>query len=97
MSSVGKGKSKKNRAVGFVLTAVSAESTSEDDEFESECSSTSEIGSSSTQPDENSDESTEEGSCSPEEFSENEETSKTSRKAATGNRKPKASFSKKTS
>ena len=31
----------------------------------------------SAQPDENSDESTEEGSCSPEEFSENEETSKT--------------------
>ena len=45
--------------------------------------------------DENSDESTEEGSCSPEEFSENEETSKTSRKAGTGNRKPKASSSKK--
>ena len=45
--------------------------------------------------DENSDESTEEGSCSPEEFSENKETSKTSRKAATGNRKPKASSSKK--
>ena len=31
----------------------------------------------SAQPDENRDESTEEGSCSPEEFSENEETSKT--------------------
>ena len=68
-------KSTKNRAVGFVLTAVSAESSSEDDEVESDCSS--EIGSSSAQPDENSDESTEEGSCSPEEFSENEETSKT--------------------
>ena len=40
-----------------------------------DCSS--EIGSSSAQPDENCDESTEEGSCSPEEFSENEETSKT--------------------
>ena len=37
--------------------------------------------------------STEEGNCSPEEFSENEETS---RKAATGNRKPKASSSKRT-
>ena len=95
MSVVGKRKSKKNRAVGFVLTAVSAESTSEDDyKVESDCSS--EIGSSSAQPDENSDESTEGGSCSPEEFSENEETSKTSRKPATGNRKPKASSSKKT-
>ena len=63
---VGKRKSKKNRAVGFVLTAVSAESTSEDDEVESDCSS--EIGTLSAQPDENSDKSTEEGSCSPEEF-----------------------------
>ena len=44
VSSVGKGKSKKNRAVGFVLTVVSAESTSEDDEVESDCSSTSENG-----------------------------------------------------
>ena len=68
-------KSTKNHAIGFVLTAVSAESSSEDDKVESDCSS--EIGSSSAQPDENSDESTEEGSCSPEEFSENEETSKT--------------------
>ena len=42
MSEAGKRKSKKNRAVGFVLTAVSAESTSEDDEVESDCSS--EIG-----------------------------------------------------
>ena len=67
VSVVGKRKSKKNRAVGFVLTAVdSAESTSEDDEVESDCSS--EIGSSSAQPDENSNECTEEGSCSPEEF-----------------------------
>ena len=32
VSEVGKRKSKKNRAVGFVLTSVSAESTSEDDE-----------------------------------------------------------------
>ena len=72
---VGKRKSEKNRAVGFVLTAVSAESSSEDDEVESDCSS--EIGSSSAQRDENNDESTEEGSYSPEEFSENEETSKT--------------------
>ena len=87
VSVIGKRKSKKNRAVGFVLTAVSAERTSD-------CSS--EIGSSSAQPDENSDESTEEYSWSPEEFSENEETSKTSRKVATGNRKPKASSSKKT-
>ena len=31
LSVVGKRKSKKNRAVGFVLTAVSAESRSEDD------------------------------------------------------------------
>ena len=31
VSVVGKRKSKKNRAIGFVLTAVSAESTSEDD------------------------------------------------------------------
>ena len=31
VSVVGTLKSKKNRAVGFVLTAVSAESTSEDD------------------------------------------------------------------
>ena len=53
VSSVGKGKSKKNRAVRFVLTVVSAESTSEDDEVESDCSSTSENGSSSAQPDEN--------------------------------------------
>ena len=45
MSETGKRKSKKNRAVGFVLTAVSAESTSEDDEVESDCFS--EIGSSS--------------------------------------------------
>ena len=43
VSSVGKGKSKKNRAVAFVLTAVSAESASEDDEVEGDCSSTSEI------------------------------------------------------
>ena len=84
VSVVGKRQSKKNGAVGFVLTAVSAESTSEDDEVESDCSS--EIGSSSAQPDENSDESTEEGSCNPEEFSENE---------ATGNHKPKASSFKK--
>ena len=77
VSVVGKRKSKKNRAVGFVLTDVSAESSREDrhDEVESGCSS--EIGSSSTQPDENSDESTKEGSCSPEEFSENLEASKT--------------------
>ena len=75
VSVVGKRKSKKNRAVGFVLTDVSAESSSEDDEVESDCSS--EIGSSRAQPDENSDESTKEGSCSPEEFSGNEETSKT--------------------
>ena len=81
VSVVGKRKSKKNRAVGFVLTASSAESSSEDDEVEGDCSS--KIGSSSAQPDE----STEECSCSPEEFSENEETSKTS---ATGNSKPKA-------
>ena len=95
VSVVGKRKSKKNRAVGFVLIAVSAESTSEDDyKLESDCSS--EIGSSSAQSEENSDESTKEGSCSPEEFSESEETSKTSRKPATGNRKPKASSSKKT-
>ena len=53
VSSVGIGKSKKNRAVGFVLTVVSAESTSEDDEVESDCSSTSENWSSSAQPDEN--------------------------------------------
>ena len=85
----GKRKSKKNPASGFVLTAVSAESSSEDDEVEDNGSS--EIGSSSA--DENSDESTEEGSCSPEEFSENEETS---RKATTDNRKPKVSSSKKT-
>lgn len=50
VSVLGKRKSKKNRAVGFVLTAVSAESSSEDDEVESDCSS--EIGSSSAQPDE---------------------------------------------
>ena len=78
MSVVGKRKSKKNLAVGFVLTAVSAKSSSEDDEVENDCSS--EIGSSSAQPDENdenSDESTEEGSYSPEEFSENKETSET--------------------
>ena len=85
VSVVGKRKSKKNRAVGFVLTASSAESSSEGEEVEGHCSS--EIGSSSAQPDENCDESTEEGSCSPEEFSENEETSKTS---AIGNSKPKA-------
>ena len=84
MSVVGKRKSKKNRAVGFVL-AASAESSSEEDEVEGDCSS--EIGSSSAQPDENRDESTEEGNCSTEEFSENEETSKTS---AIGNSKPKA-------
>ena len=66
VSVVGKRSSKKNRAVEFVLTAVSAGSTSEDDEVESDCSS--EIESSSAQPDENSNESTEEGSCSPEEF-----------------------------
>ena len=83
----GKRKSKKNRALGFVLTAVSAESSSEDDEGDG----SSEIGSSSA--DENSNESTEEGSCSPEEFPENEETS---RKATTDNRKPKVSSSKKT-
>ena len=65
------------------------ESSSEDDEVEVDCSS--EIGSSSA--DYNSNESTEEGRCSPQEFSENEETS---RKAATGNRKPKSSSSKKT-
>ena len=88
---VGKRKSKKeqNRALGFVLTAVGAESSSEDNEVEVDCSS--EIGSSSA--DENSNEGTEEGNCSPQEFSENEETP---RKAATGNRKPKASSSKKT-
>ena len=66
LSVVGKRKSKKNRAVGFVLTAVSAESTSEDDEGKSDCST--EIEGSRAQPDENSDESTEEGSCSPEKF-----------------------------
>ena len=75
VSVVGKRKSNKNRTVGFVLTAVSAECSSKDDEVESDCSS--EIESSSAQPDENSDESSEEGSCSTEEFSENEETSKT--------------------
>ena len=85
-----KSKKKKNRALGFVLTgAVSAESSSEDDEVEVDCSS--EIGSSSS--DENSNESTEEDNRSPQEFSENEETS---RKAATGNRKPKVSCSKQT-
>ena len=63
VSVVGKRKSKKNRAIGFVLTAVSSESSSEDDEVESDCSS--EIGSLSSQPDKNSDESTEEGSGSP--------------------------------
>ena len=51
VSVVGKRKSKKNRAVGLVLTAVIAESSSEDDEVEGDCSS--EIGSSSAQPDEN--------------------------------------------
>ena len=94
MSVVGKRTSKKNRAVGFVLKAVSAESSREDDEVEGDCSS--EIESWSAQPDENSDESTGEGSCGPEEFSENKETSKTSRKVATGNSKPNASSSKKT-
>ena len=84
-----KPKKKKNRPLGFVLTAVSAESPSEDDEVEVDCSS--EIGSSSA--DENSNESTEEDNRSPQERSENEETS---RKTATGNRKPKASCSKKT-
>ena len=44
VSVIGKRKSKKNRAIGFVLTGVSAESASEDDEVESDCSS--EIGSS---------------------------------------------------
>ena len=39
VSIVGKRKSKKNRAVGIVLTANSAESSSEDDEVESNCSS----------------------------------------------------------
>ena len=39
MRVVGKRKSKKNRVVGFVLTAVSAESSSEDDEVEIDCSS----------------------------------------------------------
>ena len=63
---------KKNCVLGFVLTAVSAESSSKD--AKSDCSS--EIRRSSAQPDEKSDESTEEGSWSPEEFSENEETSK---------------------
>ena len=91
VSVVGKRKSKMNRAVGFVLTAASAESSSEDDEVGGDCSS--EIGSSSAQPDENCGESTEEGRHSPEEFSENEETSKTS---ATGNSKPKALSSKNT-
>ena len=42
VSVVGKRQSKKNGAVGFLLTAVSAERTSEDDEVESACSS--EIG-----------------------------------------------------
>ena len=51
VSIVGKRKSKKNRAVGFVLSAVSVESSSEDDEVEGDCSS--EIGSSSAQPDAN--------------------------------------------
>ena len=52
VSVVGKNrKSKKNRAVEFVLTAASAESSSEDDEVAGDC--TSEIGSSSAQPDEN--------------------------------------------
>ena len=63
-----KGKSKKNRAIGFVLTAVSTERSSEGYEVEDDCSS--EIGISSAQPDKNCDESTEEGSFSPEEFSE---------------------------
>ena len=36
---VGKRTSKTNWAVGFVLTAVSAESSSEDDEVEGDCSS----------------------------------------------------------
>ena len=51
VSVVGKRKWKKNRAVGFVLTAVSAESSSKDDEVEGDCSS--EIRSLSAQPDEN--------------------------------------------
>ena len=91
VSVAGKRKLKKIGALGFVLTAVSAESSSEDDEVEVD-STSSEMDSA----DENNDENTE-GSCSSEEFSENQESeTKTSGKAAASNRKPNASSSKKT-
>ena len=92
VSVVGKRKSRKNRALGFVLPAVGAESSSEDDD-EVEVDSSSGIESA----DENNNENTEEGSCSFEELSEKEESeTKPSEQAATSSRKPKVSSSKKT-
>ena len=76
-----KTQTEKEACLRIFLRAVSAESLSEDDEVEVDSSS--EIES----PDEN----IEEGSCSSEEYSGNEESeTKTSGKAATSNRKPKA-------
>ena len=73
---------KKNHALGFVLTAFSTESSSEEDKVEVHCSS--QIKSTDINSNENT-----------EEFSENEATeTKTSRKAATGYRMPKAPSSK---
>ena len=92
VSIVGKRKSKKKCALGFVLTAVSMESSSKDNEVEVDCSSEIE----SSRPDKNSNESTEESTCRPGEFSENEETSKMLKNEATGSCKPTASPSKKT-
>ena len=87
VSVAGKRNLKRKRALGFFLTAVSAESLSEDDEIEVD----------SSREVESPGESIEEGSCSSKEYSGNEESeTKTSGKAATSNRKPKASSSKKT-